>query len=128
MSSWWDKLTPVQTDEGEVWEHSPGPEHGKVRMLVVERVRNQRFTWKCISKHSPHVPASAWTGTTMTFVLGRRASSLVAQEKWAKKFPLKTVLVFTHDGWSESSRYLPFCNTAWATTLQQLSDKARRKR
>jgi uncharacterized protein YndB with AHSA1/START domain len=128
MSSWWDQQTPLQTEQGEVWEHTPGPEHGTVRMLIVQRERNRLFKWKCVSSHQPDVPASAWTGTTMTFELGGRTSSPVAQERWAKKFPLKTVLRFSHDGWNESSIYLPFCNTAWATVLQQLSEKASGKR
>ena len=97
-------------------------------MLILERERNNLFKWQCISSHSEDVPASAWTGTTMTFALGDRSSSPIAQEKWAKKFPLKTVLTFAHDGWDDSSRFLPFCNSSWASVLQQLSDKASGKR
>jgi uncharacterized protein YndB with AHSA1/START domain len=124
MSSWWDKQTEVHTSEGLVWEHSPGPEHGTVRMLVENRVQGRLLRWKCISHHAEDVPASAWTGTTMTFALGERASSAVASENWAREIPLQTVLSFTHEGWDEASRYLPFCNTAWAGVLMQLAEKA----
>jgi hypothetical protein len=114
----------VRTSEGLVWEHTPGPEHGTVRMLVQERVPDRLLRWKCISRHAEDVPASAWTGTTMTFALGERASSHVATEKWAREMPLQTVLSFAHEGWDESSRYLPFCNTGWAGVLMQLAEKA----
>ena len=124
MSSWWNQQTVVQTPDGEVWEHSPGPEHGKVQMLLLAREKNQRFQWKCISNHGPDVPASAWTGTVMTFDLGDRSSSSVASEQWAKDAPAQTVLKFAHKGWDKDSRFLPFCNSSWATVLQQLADKA----
>jgi uncharacterized protein YndB with AHSA1/START domain len=124
MSSWWDKQTEVQTKEGLVWEHSPGPEHGTVRMQVLERVPDKLFKWKCISRHAANVPASAWFGTTMRFMLGDRASSAVASEKWAREVPLRTVLSFVHEGWDDGSRYFAFCNTAWAEVLQRLAAKA----
>jgi uncharacterized protein YndB with AHSA1/START domain len=124
MSSWWDRQTEVHTSEGIVWEHSPGPEHGTVRMLVEQRVPNKLFRWKCISRHSGNTPASAWHGTTMTFALGDRSSSAAASESWARDIPLQTVVSFAHEGWDESSRYFGFCSTAWAQVLQQLAAKA----
>lgn len=127
MSSWWDKQTVVETPEGEVWEHTPGPEHGVTRMLIVAREKNRLFQWKCISTHKSDVPASAWTDTVMSFELGDRTSSEVAGQAWAKKFPMQTVLKFSHEGWDEHSPYLPFCNTSWAAVLQQLTDKAQQE-
>jgi uncharacterized protein YndB with AHSA1/START domain len=124
MSSWWDRQTQRHTEEGEIWEHTPGPEHGTVRMLILEKVPNRLFKWQCVSTHDAETPGSAWTGTTMTFRLGDRASSAVASATWAREVPVQTVLSFTHEGWDASSRYLPFCNTAWAAVLQQLADKA----
>jgi uncharacterized protein YndB with AHSA1/START domain len=124
MSSWWDQQRQVQTDEGEVWEHTPGPEHGTVRMLLLDRTPHRRFSWRCISAHAPDVPASAWTGTVMTFALGDRRTSSVASEPWAQRAAIQTVLAFSHEGWDPNSRYLAFCNTAWAGVLQQLADKA----
>jgi hypothetical protein len=94
-------------------------------MLILERIPNRLFKWKCISRHSENTPGSAWTGTTMSFALGDRASSVVASQKWAREIPLQTVLSFAHEGWDENSRFFAFCNTAWAAVLQMLADKAK---
>ena len=48
ISTWWDKQTPTQTDRGLVLEHNPGPEHGVVKLRVVELVPNKRVEWECI--------------------------------------------------------------------------------
>jgi uncharacterized protein YndB with AHSA1/START domain len=105
MSSWWDRQTEVQTDDGPVWEHSP-------RMLVTARIPNELFKWKCISRHAANVPASSWSGTSMSFAFADRASSAVASEKWAREVPVQTVLSFEHEGWDETSRYFAFCAAA----------------
>jgi len=124
IGAWWDPQTEVQTAEGLVWEHSPGPAHGTVRMLVTERTPDTRLRWKCISHHAPDTPASSWTGTVITFELGDRASSAAASASWATALPVQSVLHFRHEGWPDDSPYLGFCNTAWAEVLQQLARKA----
>ena len=68
ISSWWDQQTERRTEAGLIWEHSPGPEHGTVQMLVTRREPDRMLQWKCISRHKPSTPASAWTGTVITFV------------------------------------------------------------
>ena len=65
IGTWWDKQTPTQTDRGLVLEHNPGPEHGVVKLRVVEQVPNKRIEWECISTHPNSSPASAWTGTPL---------------------------------------------------------------
>lgn len=124
VSSWWDQQTERQTDDGLIWEHSPGPEHGTVQFLVTRRDLNRTVQWKCVSQHGPSTPASAWTGTVITFTLADRAASKVASAQWAASIPLQTVLFFSHDGWDEQSPYLGFCNTAWAEVLQKLASRA----
>lgn len=67
ISTWWDRQTAVPTARGLVLEHNPGPEHGMVKLRVVEQVPNTRIEWECISTHPPSSPASAWTGTHFIF-------------------------------------------------------------
>ena len=71
IGTWWDKQTAVQTDRGLVLEHNPGPEHGVVKMRVVEQAADQRVEWECISNHPTSSPASAWTGTRLRLRAGR---------------------------------------------------------
>ena len=42
ISTWWDKQTAVNSERGLVFEHNPGPEHGVVKLRVVELVPNKR--------------------------------------------------------------------------------------
>ena len=123
VSRWWDKQTEVQAKEGLVWEHTPGPEHGTVCMLVEERKPDASVKWRCISTHKKTVPASAWTDTTIEFKLSTRADSDILQQAWAKEIPAQTVLTFTHAGWNEQSIYFAFCNFAWADVLAKLVSK-----
>ena len=47
--------------------HDPGPEHGVVRLKVLETSPEKRVEWECISTHPKSSPASAWTGTHIVF-------------------------------------------------------------
>src|SRR4051812_31735744 len=51
ISTWWDKQTSVNTEQGVVLEHSPGAAHGVVRLRVVDLVPDHRIEWECISIH-----------------------------------------------------------------------------
>lgn len=124
IGTWWDEQTERDTPEGVVLEHSPGPEHGTVRFLVLATEAPNLVRWKCISKHSENVPASEWTDTIISFSVGDRSSSRAATEKWAAEIPIQTVLKLEHTGWREDARYLPFCNYAWANVLTNLAGKA----
>ena len=124
ISTWWDQQTRKETTEGVVLEHSPGPEHGVVRFLVLESEAPGLVRWRCISSHPDNVPASEWTDTEIAFYLGDRSSSQVAMDKWAIQIPIQTVLRLEHSGWDENAKYLPFCNYAWAEVLTKLSRKA----
>ena len=124
ISTWWDEQTAVDTPKGLVLEHSPGPEHGVVRFLVLETRPHELVRWRCISTHPESVPASEWTGTEIAFCLGDRSSSQVATEKWALPIAVQTVLRLEHTGWKEEAKYLPFCNFAWAAVMTSLSQKA----
>lgn len=124
ISIWWSKQTEKQTPEGVVFEHSPGPEHGTVRFLVLESVENSLIRWRCISEHPENTPAADWTDTEITFQVGQREISEVATERWANNIPIKTVLRFEHTGWKDGAKHLPFCSYAWAEVLSSLSKAA----
>src|SRR5262244_1993243 len=49
ISAWWDKQTATPTPQGIVLEHNPGPEHGAVKMKVLDLTQNKRVEWECIS-------------------------------------------------------------------------------
>jgi hypothetical protein len=115
IGTWWDKQTPVQTPEGLVLEHNPGPEHGIVKLKVLDQIPDKRVEWECISAHPKTSPASAWTGTHITFEISRR---LVPP--WATQKTEMGIVSFRHSGWDEKSEFFGFCNTAWGEVLQKL--------
>jgi hypothetical protein len=115
IGSWWDKQTETTTDQGIVLEHNPGPEHGIVKMKVLDLSENKRVEWECISTHPKSSPASAWTGTHVIFEITTRAVP-----PWAATKTNMAVLNFRHSGWDENSEYLGFCNFAWGQALQKL--------
>lgn len=125
ISQWWDEQTERETPDGRVLEHTPGsgPEHGTVRFLVLANGPGE-IRWRCISTHPSDSPASAWTGTEVSFVIGSRASSKVATQRWASGAAVQTVVRFEHSKWDPGSQYLPFCSFAWASVLGNLRDKA----
>ncbi|HEV2855285.1 MAG TPA: SRPBCC domain-containing protein [Thermoanaerobaculia bacterium] len=110
ISTWWDKQTPVQTDRGLVLEHNPGPEHGIVKLRVVELVPDKRVEWECISTHPESSPASVWTGTHFIFELAER-------DDIAGRI---TILDFYQTGYDERSEFFGFNNSAWGQVVQNL--------
>ena len=115
ISEWWTKHTQMQTDQGLVLEGHPGPEHGVVRMKVLDLRENERVEWECVSSHARSSPASAWTGTHIEFEIARRSVP-----PWAEEKTQMTVLTLRHSGWNEANEYLGFCNFQWAMALQKL--------
>ncbi len=106
ISSWWDKQTATETDSGLVLEHNPGPEHGVVKLKVLQMAPDKWIEWECISTHPKSSPASAWTGTHFSFEITERENM--------------AILDFRHSGWDENSEYLGFCNFGWGVALQKL--------
>lgn len=115
IGTWWDKQTAVHTDQGVVLEHNPGPEHGVVKMKVLDLVQDKRVEWECISTHPQSSPASAWTGTHVIFEISRRSVP-----PWAADRADMAIVNFRHSGWDEHSAYFGFCNFAWGQVLQKL--------
>lgn len=118
IGTWWGEQKAVRTGAGLVLEHFPGQEHGVVRLEVVAMVAYRRVEWQCISTHPRTSPASAWTGTHITFEVAPRHPPL-----WMAPGPgtaPRTVLDFRHVGWDEESEYLGLCSFAWAEVLQGL--------
>jgi uncharacterized protein YndB with AHSA1/START domain len=118
LGHWWSPHTSTQTTGGDVLAHDPGPEHGEVRMKVLDTTRNKRVEWEIISMHPKSSPASAWTGTHIGFELSPREKPRWMGGEPGK--PLPTVVEFRHDGWNEHSEYFGFCNFAWGETLVML--------
>jgi len=122
LSSWWAPHTSTETDASLVLAHSPGSEHGEVRMRVLDRVQNRRVEWEIISSHPKRSPASAWTGTRIAFEISERDNP----GYWlgvSDGGPRMAVLEFRHSGWDENSEYFGFCNFAWGETLLMLKQR-----
>jgi uncharacterized protein YndB with AHSA1/START domain len=117
ISAWWNKQTATPTPQGIVLEHNPGPEHGAVRMKVLDSTQNKRVEWECISTHPRSSPASAWTGTHVIFEISRSLVPPSATEKVDM-----AILSFRHSGWDDNSEYHGFCNFAWGQALQKLKE------
>jgi uncharacterized protein YndB with AHSA1/START domain len=106
ISAWWDKQTPVPTEDGLVLEHHPGPEHGVVRLRVVDLVPNARVEWECISTHPARSPASAWTGTHFVFEIAESDGA--------------TTVDFRQTGYDEGSAFFAANRAAWGRVLENL--------
>lgn len=106
IGSWWDKPTFVSSPDGPVIEFNPGPEHGTLRMHVLDAAAPTRVEWECISMHPRSSPAFAWTGTHIIFEISEKNGSVV--------------LDFYHTGWDKDSEYLGFCNYGWGEALHKL--------
>ena len=119
LGHWWSPHTSTQTTAGVVLAHDPGPEHGEVKMKVLDTTRNKRVEWEIISSHPKTSPASAWTGTHIIFELAQRE-----RPRWMgggePGKPMPTVVEFRHEGWNDHSEYFGFCNFAWGETLVML--------
>ena len=74
IGTWWDKQEAIETDGGLILEHNPGPEHGTVKLKVLEMSKDKRVEWECISTHPKSSPASAWTGTHFSFDISERGN------------------------------------------------------
>jgi uncharacterized protein YndB with AHSA1/START domain len=118
IGTWWDKQTPIQTDRGLVLEHNPGPEHGVVKLRVVELIPNKRVEWECISTHPKSSPASAWTGTHFIFELAERGDGTVSGS--GRDQDKTTTLDFRQVGYDEQSEFFGSNNFAWGQVLQNL--------
>jgi uncharacterized protein YndB with AHSA1/START domain len=112
IGTWWDKQIPVKTDLGLVLVHNPGPEHGAVKMRVVERVLNTRVEWECISEHPKSSPASAWTGTRFMFDL--------IEADGSPEQGRDTILDFRQTGYDEKSEFFESNRAAWGEVLGNL--------
>ena len=119
IGTWWDKQTATQTDRSLVLEHNPGPEHGVVKLRVVELVPDRRVEWECISTHPKSSPASAWTGTHFIFELADRPDIATPSGSKGDQRP-STLLDFCQIGYDERSEFLESNSAAWGQVLQNL--------
>ncbi len=119
IPTWWDKQTLVHTDRGPVLEHHPGPEHGVVRLRVVELVPSERVEWECISTHPKSSPASAWTGTRFVFEMTDRGGDLPSSHS-GRNPDRTTTLDFHQTGHDDRSAFFPSNKIAWGQVLQNL--------
>lgn len=119
LGSWWAPHTPTETDARLVLAHSPGAEHGDVKMKVLDTTQDKRVEWEIISTHPKRSPASAWTGTHIIFELTQRENP-GHRMGMSRGERILAVLDFRHSGWDESSEYFGSCNFAWGETLLML--------
>lgn len=119
LGKWWAPHTSTETDAGLVLAHNPGAEHGEVKMKVLDRTQNKRVEWEIISAHPKSSPASAWTGTHISFEISERENPGM-RLGISDSAPHIAVLEFRHSGWDENSEYFGFCNFAWGETLLML--------
>jgi hypothetical protein len=119
LGSWWAPHTSVETDAGLVLAHTPGPEHGDVRMKVVDATPCKRVEWEIVSNHPKRSPASAWTGTRISFEISERDNPgpWLGIESDRRRM---TVLEFRHTGWDDRNEFFGFCNFAWGQVLAML--------
>jgi uncharacterized protein YndB with AHSA1/START domain len=116
LGSWWAPHTSTETDAGLVLAHTPGAEHGDVKMKVLDTVQDRRVEWEIISTHPKRSPASAWTGTHIIFEVTERENP----GPWlgiSNRRRHMAALEFRHPGWDESSEYFGFCNFGCGETL-----------
>ena len=106
IAGWWDKPTAINSHPGVTWEFRPGPEHGVLKMRVIDDIPYRRVEWECISTHPANSPAFAWTGTHIIFEIAERNGT--------------STLTFRHTGWDENDEYFGFCNYNWGVALQTL--------
>jgi len=107
IGTWWDPQTVTHTDRGVVLEHNPGPEHGVVKLRVVELVPSTRVEWECVSTFGRTSPASAWTDTHFVFeITGRGATA--------------SIVDFHQTGYDERSEFFESNKAAWGQVLQNL--------
>lgn len=119
LSNWWAPHTSSQSEAGLVLAHGANSEHGEVRMKVLDTTEDRRVEWEIISTHPKRSPASAWTGTHITFDMSERENP----GHWlgiSDDVPRMAVLEFRHSGWDADSEYIGFCNFAWGETLLML--------
>ncbi len=119
LGRWWAPHESTETDRGLVLSHDPGPEHGAVRLKVLDLAPNKRVAWECISTHPKSSPASAWTGTHLTWEISER-DNRVALTGLGRDGDRIAILDFIHSGWDESNEYFGFCNFAWGGALEML--------
>jgi uncharacterized protein YndB with AHSA1/START domain len=116
VANWWGPHTSTDTPDGLVLAHDAGPQHGEVQMLVVDSIPNERVEWEVISKHPSASPASAWTGTRISFEMSERPNPGMLRGIEDPR-PTMSVIEFRHSGWDERSEFFGFCNFAWGETL-----------
>lgn len=121
IGAWWEEQTPTQTDLGLVLEHDPGPEHGVVKLRVIELVPNKRVEWECISTHPGSSPASAWTGTRFVFELAE-ADEDGASSGSGHGQGRTTLVEFHQAGYDERSDFSESNNLTWKQVLQNLKE------
>jgi len=119
LSRWWGPHDSTETEAGLVVSHDPGPQHGRVRLRVLDRRPDRRVEWECISTHPHSSPASAWTGTHFIWEISER-SNVVDQSGFGRDGDRITVLDFRQTGYDERSEFFGRNNFAWAGVLGNL--------
>lgn len=121
LGTWWAPHTSTETEDGLILSHNPGPEHGEVKLKVLDRIPDRRVEWEVVSTHPPTSPAFGWMGTRILFELDERDNPGTRMGVVGGG-PRMTVLDLRHSGWDEESEYFGFCTYAWGLTMLMLKD------
>jgi hypothetical protein len=119
LSQWWGPHTSSEENGALVVSHNPGPEHGEVRLKVLDRIRDRRIEWECISMHPKSSPASVWTGTHFIWDISER-NNVASQSGVGNDGDRVTRLDFRQTGYDEHSEFFERNNSAWGGVLQDL--------
>jgi uncharacterized protein YndB with AHSA1/START domain len=119
LTRWWIRTYSVESPEGTILSHDPGPEHGEVHFRVLESVKDERVVWEVVSEHPKTSPMGAWKGTKIVFQIARRENPgpRLGVTSGVRKM---TVLEFRHDGLDDKGEYFAYGNYAWAMILAAL--------
>ena len=99
LSGWWTEDTTGQTEVDGVIEFRFGPPGG-FDMSVVKLDPGRLVGWEVVDG------PSEWIGTHVQFDLRQEGDF--------------TIVLFTHEGWSEPVEFMYHCSTKWATFLMSL--------
>ena len=116
IGSWWDSPDEVEIRIGSVLQFNLGEPHGVLQMKVLALRSGERVEWECVSNHPASSPASAWSGTHVTFNIAESAPMAFESPKRSTI----SVLDFRQSGWDENNRYFGYCNFGWGEALLKL--------
>ena len=121
LSGWWTPDVHAKPEAGSTARFAFGPDYFK-EMQIVELAARQRVRWQCLAGESE------WIGTSISFELraGEIGTLLNARPEIEDQVHQHdrssecTLLVMSHDGWTEHTPMFAECSYTWAQFLRSL--------